>query len=140
VTASDCHPLAEHFLLENLRLNCLAPMKYRHGHWGSHPVPPWQCDVAGTCIVAGRYDLIIGSDLLYERDAPGTLAAFIAAHAAAAAEVWIIDPDRGNRPAFHRAMHAHGFAVREDRVGAPAAHGVPAYKGRLLTYRRASAP
>jgi hypothetical protein len=34
VTASDCHPLAESFLKENLRLNDLAPMKYRHGHWG----------------------------------------------------------------------------------------------------------
>ena len=31
VTASDCHPLAGAFLRENLRLNGLLPMKYRHG-------------------------------------------------------------------------------------------------------------
>jgi hypothetical protein len=35
MTASDCHPLAAQFLAENLRLNDLAPMKYRHGLWGS---------------------------------------------------------------------------------------------------------
>jgi predicted nicotinamide N-methyase len=34
VTASDCHPLTETFLKENLRLNHLPPMKYRTGNWG----------------------------------------------------------------------------------------------------------
>jgi methylase of polypeptide subunit release factors len=34
VTASDCHPLTEAFLKENLRLNHLPPMKYRTGNWG----------------------------------------------------------------------------------------------------------
>ena len=32
ITASDCHPLAGEFLKENLRLNHLGPMNYRHGH------------------------------------------------------------------------------------------------------------
>ena len=40
VTASDRHPLAEHFLEENLRLNDLAPMKYRHGDWNGPVLPP----------------------------------------------------------------------------------------------------
>jgi predicted nicotinamide N-methyase len=136
VTASDCHPLAEHFLLENLRLNSLPPLAYRHGQWGSPGTAPWRCDAGATLIVEGRYDLIIGSDLLYERDAEGTLAAFIGAHAAPAAEVWIIDPDRGNRPAFHRAMDNQGFSVHEDKIVRPALAGVAAYKGRMLTYRR----
>jgi len=140
VTASDCHPLAERFLVENLRLNRLPPMKYRHGHWGSHPPVPWQHDAAHACIVAGRYDLIIGSDLLYERDVRGTLAAFIGAHATPAGEVWIVDPNRGNRPAFHRAMEEQGFARSEDRLDRPEGHGVAAYHGRLLTYRRCDAP
>ena len=34
VTDSDCHPLAGSFLRQNLRLNDLLPMKYRHGQWG----------------------------------------------------------------------------------------------------------
>jgi hypothetical protein len=48
--------------------------------------------------VHGAFDLIIGSDLLYERDAGGLLAAFIGRHASPAGEVWIVDPDRGKPP------------------------------------------
>jgi len=87
--------------------------------------------------VVGRYDLIIGSDLLYERDETGTLARFIAAHALPAAEVWIIDPDRGNRPVFHRHMDRLGFALHQTTLRAAALDGQAAYKGRLLQYRRA---
>jgi predicted nicotinamide N-methyase len=135
VTASDCHPLAEAFLMENLRLNGLAPMKYRHGRWGA-------AGDARSGSVQGPFDLLIGSDLLYERDTGATLAGFIDLHAAPGAEVWIIDPDRGNRPAFRRSMAARGFSGHEERLTAlPAVAGqaAPAYKGRLLVYRRGPA-
>jgi predicted nicotinamide N-methyase len=136
VTASDCHPLAESFLRENLRLNHMLPMKYRHGHWGHEAI-----DATGAApeegAVHGRFELIIGSDVLYERDASGALAGFIAQHAAAASEVWIVDPDRGNRPAFNRLMAAAGYALREERLDGLARADGGAYKGRLLTYRRA---
>lgn len=130
VTASDLHPLAARFLAENLRLNGLPPMKYRVGNW----------DAAGAQDprrhVRGRFDLIIGSDVLYERDASLHLAGFIGRHARPTAEVWIVDPDRSNRSGFNRAMAAHGFALDEERIDR-AAHGLrPAYRGRLLRYRR----
>lgn len=129
VTASDCHPLAAGFLLENLRLNALAPMKYRLGHW-SHE------NTDDAALVQGRYDLIIGSDVLYERDASVALAGFIGRHATPAAEVWIIDPNRGNRPAFTRQMATEGFAMQEQRLATLASPGIAAYKGRLLVYRQ----
>lgn len=133
VTASDCHPLAESFLRENLRLNQLAPMKYLQGHWRN--------GVGASAQVADQhFDLIIGSDVLYERDASGDLAGFIVRHASAAAEVWIVDPDRGNRPAFTRHMAAGGFALREERLDRPASLDAAAYKGRLLVYRRQPRP
>ncbi|MFM9881802.1 MAG: class I SAM-dependent methyltransferase [Burkholderiales bacterium] len=136
VTASDCHPLAELFLEENLRANALLPMKYRHGQWGG-PVLSRPRDGAPTrCVVEGRYDLIIGSDLLYERDDNADLAGFIAEHASATAEVWIIDPDRGNRPAFNRHMAAIGFSMREELLKEAATVIAPAYKGRVLIYER----
>ena len=138
VTASDCHPLAGSFLQENLRLNGLPPMKYRHGHWRSTASPTPRDGAPVPCVVHGRYDLVIGSDLLYERDADATLAAFIADHASPSAEVWIIDPDRGNRPAFNRQMAAEGFEMREERLEVIAAAGAAAYKGRALIYRRAA--
>ena len=130
VTASDCHPLAETFLRENLSLNALPPLKYRHGQWG---VP---ADASNNGQVQGLFDLVMGSDLLYERDEAGTLAHFIALHAAPAAQVWIIDPDRGNRNAFTRHMASHGFALQEERLHTAASAGVPAYKGRALVYAR----
>jgi len=129
VTASDNHPLAESFLQANALLNGLPPMVYRHADWRASAAP-----VAGS--VEGRFDLIVGSDLLYERDALGDTAAFIDRHAGPAAEVWIVDPDRGNRPAFNRALAALGFALNEERLDRAALHGIERYKGRLLVYRR----
>ena len=138
VTASDRHPLAQRFLEANLRLNDLAPMKYRHGHWSAPKLAPGRRLLPALRIVRGRYDLIIGSDLLYEPDESANLAGFIARHASPAGEVWIVDPDRGNRPAFNRRMAAAGFRVHEERLDQPAAVGIAAYKGRLLIYRRAA--
>ena len=135
VTASDCHPLAGVFMLENLRLNALAPMKYRHGHWSASAPQRQHALDDGLHALRGRFDLIIGSDLLYERDDDGALARFIARHAAPGAQVWIVDPDRGNRAAFNRHMAAQGFALHEERLDRPAALGNEAYKGRLLSYR-----
>ena len=66
----------------------------------------------------------------------GTLADFIAALAAPVAQVWIVDPNRGNRSAFHKNMARHGFRMREDYLGHEPRDGVPAYKGRMLTYLR----
>jgi hypothetical protein len=92
------------------------------------------------CVVRGQYELVIGSDLLYEPDDSAALAGFIARHASPAGEVWIVDPDRGNRPAFNRQMAAAGFPVHEEeRLDQPAAVGAAAYKGRLLVYRGAPA-
>lgn len=139
VTASDCHPLAESFLSDNLRLNRLPPMKYRQGHWGGGPVSTEPAGNGAAPSVAGRFDLVIGSDVLYERDTDGSLAHFIDAHAEVDAEVWIVDPDRGNRAAFNRRMAEHGFDLHEERLDRAASGRSPAYKGRLLVYRRGEA-
>lgn len=137
VTASDCHPLTSGFLRRNLRLNSLAPMKYLHGHWSAPESTQAAAGLLIPGIVQGHYDLIIGGDILYERDDNATLARFIGRHAGPGAEVWIMDPDRGNRAAFHRQMAQGGFAMREERLDRSAAPGIAAYKGRLLIYRRA---
>lgn len=139
ITASDCHPLTAAFLVENLRLNGLAPMKYRHGHWLDGALPTADQVPQAERVLEGRFDLLIGSDLLYERDPQGVLAAFIGRHSAPAAEVWIVDPDRGNRSVFNRHMALMGFGLSEQRLDRPGAPGVLAYKGRLMTYARRSA-
>ncbi|MCK9284500.1 MAG: protein N-lysine methyltransferase family protein [Rhodocyclaceae bacterium] len=127
ITASDCHPLTEAFLVANTRLNLLPSMKYRTGNW-SRANPQ-----------LGEFDLIIGSDILYERDQPAQLAAFIQLHAATHAEVLIVDPNRSNRAAFTQQMALLGFALKETRLDAPLQDGSP-YRGRLLHYKRNGSP
>jgi predicted nicotinamide N-methyase len=126
ITASDRHPLTETFLRENLRLNDMAPLRYRHGDWAA-PNP-----------LLGRFDLIVGSDVLYERGQPDQLCAFIELHAEAKVEVVIVDPDRGNRAAFDRGMQALGFARSQRRVRVLPGGSEP-YRGLLLSYRRGAA-
>lgn len=134
VTASDCHPLAASFMLENLRLNDLPPLRYCHGNWA--PLMPGQTPSLRVPLVQGRFDLIMGSDVLYERDEAGSLADFIAQHALPASEVLIVDPNRGNRSAFSKHMATLGYALSDHGIQTMASPGVAAYKGRLLHYRR----
>lgn len=133
VTASDCHPLAGAFLLENLKLNAMVPMPYRHGDWSA---APWLGPLAGgQQRVSGQFDLIMGSDVLYERDEQGQLASFIERHTTPNAEVLIVDPNRGNRSAFNKRMQALGFALTDHPIQCQLANG-DAYRGRLLQYVR----
>ncbi|MDC8785543.1 class I SAM-dependent methyltransferase [Roseateles koreensis] len=132
VTASDCHPLAGSFMLENLRLNNLPPLRYCHGNWN----PPGDHAPSRLRVpqVQGRFDLIMGSDVLYERDGNGALPRFIELHALPHCEVIIVDPNRGNRSAFSKRMHSMGFQLEEVKL-----HSLPGtelYKGRLLRYQR----
>ncbi len=125
ITATDCHPLAAAFLLENLRLNGLPPMKYQTGDW-SRRNPQ-----------LGLFDLIIGSDLLYDREQPEALSQFIDRHSAGAVEVLIADPDRGNQARFKRKMDVLGYSHSEERVWSLPGEGGP-YRGRMHNYRRTS--
>lgn len=136
ITASDRHPLTRVFLEANARLNDVPAIKYRHGQWGL--LRDVCVNDTGAELLSARYDLIVGSDLLYDRDAPGQLADFIDDHAAAEAEVWIIDPERGHRPAFTRRMAEYGFdLVEQQRIETDAGEaGDEPYKGRLLRYER----
>jgi predicted nicotinamide N-methyase len=121
VTASDIHPLAESFLLENIRLNRLTAMKYFRSAWRELPSP---------AITLGRFDFLVGSDLLYERDEECVLANYIDRHASDLAEIILIDPNRGNRSAFSKCMNVLGFALTETKIVNPN------YRGRFLAFER----
>lgn len=123
ITASDYHPLAGEFLLRNAALNELPPITYLN------------CDWAEQYLELGRFDLIIGSDLLYERDHPALLAAFIARHGASGCRVLIVDPGRGNGARFTREMSAHGYPQQADRLNGLDNPDAP-FQGRILSYQR----
>lgn len=123
ITASDYHPLAGEFLERNTKLNHLQPIRYV------------RCDWALEYPELGLFDLIIGSDLLYERDHPALLAGFIDRHTAAKARVVIVDPRRGHVASFSREMAAFGYQQDADLDNAHDSGDAP-YKGRILSYSR----
>ncbi len=123
ITASDCHPLTENFLAANVRLNHLPDLKYQTGHWGrQNPA-------------LGQFDLIIASDVLYERDQPEVLSQFIDRHCAHSVHVIVLDPDRGNGGHFSQKMVALGFEYSAQRASKYQYTG-EAYKGHFLNFQR----
>ena len=123
ITASDHHPLAESFLRHNAAQNAMLAIIYRDLRW---EVPD---------LTLGLFDLIIGSDVLYETGHADQLAATVLRHAAADAEILITDPGRGNSSSFTRAMALQGYAVTEQRSRFNQGDVAP-FRGRLLSYRR----
>ena len=101
ITATDHHPDVEEFLRFNAEANGLPPVPFHLARWEDAQL--------------GRFDLIIGADLLYEPDHPAQVAAFIARHAARGAQVIIADPGRRQLSAFHKLMVAQGYTRAEKR-------------------------
>lgn len=124
ITASDNHPLTEQFLAYNAGLNQLPMPVYRD--------LPWRESGAEL----GAFDLIIGSDILYEREHADTLAALVERMATPTADVIISDPGRGNGGHLVRALAALGFSVTEARLGFAPGDRAP-FKGRVLHFFRA---
>ena len=123
ITASDHHPLADSFLKHNADLNFLKRPTYVDLSWNKPHV------------TLGRFDLIIGSDILYERDHAQMLSELIIRHANPAAEIITTDPGRGVSAAFSRAMLAQGFRIEETRCRFNDTDVSP-FRGRLISYLR----
>lgn len=97
ITASDYHPLAQSFLIENTALNLLAPIRFRAGNWNT------------PNLNLGKFDLIIGSDILYEYQHIGLISSFVDHHASSRVNIVIVDPGRGSHRAFAREMKRLGY-------------------------------
>lgn len=123
IVASDMHPLAEPFLAYNAALNALPALHYRQLRW----------DVALPSL--GHFDLIIASDVLYERDQALLLAGVVERHAYPTAEVLLTDPGRGQSADFNRLLARQGFTLVEERCPMDD-RDMPPYRGRLLRYLR----
>lgn len=123
ITASDYHPLSKPFLDFNTNLNGLKPIPYINLPW------------AEVTEHVGPFDLLVGSDVLYEPGHAELLAGLIGRIAARNAKVIISCQGRGYRNQFSRLLKEQGFDLSEKRVPFFAGEKPP-YRGRLLTYRR----
>ena len=123
ITATDYHPSASSMLERNVALNGDKAIPFERTGWK---------DEDSTL---GRFDLIIGSDLLYEQDNVQLLAAFIQAHALPRCEVVLVDPGRGLVGRFNKKMDALGYALNKQYVTGDE-HIGQNYRGQILQYRR----
>lgn len=127
VTASDRHPLSEPFLDHNAVLNNLPLLPFLDLAW-----EPKDSDTD-----VGQFDLIIGSDILYERNHAELVAAVINRLASPTAKVLITCPGRGYRNRLSRLLRSSGFELTQTTMAFTEGE-VPPYRGRLLCYRRAA--
>jgi predicted nicotinamide N-methyase len=123
ITASDYHPLAREFLDNNILNNKLPPIQFETGNW----------EVENPLL--GEYDLIIGSDILYEPAHSTMVSRFIDCHSSASADVVIVDPDRGNHASFTKRMIALGYTHHFERFKSQGPDESRC-KGRVLRYQR----
>ena len=123
ITASDYHPHAKEFLDNNILRNGLPPIKFQTGNWETENPS------------LGDFDLIIGSDVLYEPAHADTVSRFIDCHSSGDVDVVIVDPNRGNRTRFTRNMFALGYAHQFERFDVQDQDDANC-KGRILHYKR----
>jgi predicted nicotinamide N-methyase len=98
ITATDYHPEVESYLLKNTQLNSDQQIPFYRLNWEDE-----------TLQSLGKFDTIIGSDLLYEPNHGKLLSNFIHRYAAASCEIIIVDPNRGNHSKFKKEMLDLGF-------------------------------
>lgn len=123
ISATDYHPEAGNFLLENIRLNNGKRIPFVRTGWGD--------EQSGL----GEFDLVIGSDLLYEREYVPLLAGFIDQHAQKHCEVIIVDPGRGHHGAFSKKMVHLGYSHSQSKPENCEFTGQP-LRGQILRYCR----
>lgn len=123
ITATDYHPEVEQFLIENTKLNRGEAIPFVRTGWADEKTN------------LGKFDLIIGSDLLYDTDHAAMLSNFIDQHAKHQCEVIVVDPGRKQRGSFSTAMEALGYSASRispetvDYLDAP-------FKGQILLFSR----
>ncbi|MFC3194050.1 class I SAM-dependent methyltransferase [Marinicella sediminis] len=121
ITATDHHPMAGEFLLSNTALNDGEVIPFLRTGWDNQHTG------------LGRFNLIVGSDLLYETEHIHLLSQFIKQHAKPNCEVIIVDPGRGLHSKFSKAMTTLGFAHSQTNAPNEDPASEP-FKGKILRY------
>lgn len=123
ITATDYHPESNKFLQRNTLLNEDEAIAYERVDW------------ADKSDNLGLYDLIIGSDILYEDNHIELLANFIEAHAKPTCEVIIVDPGRGRKNKLSSRMVEFGFTSSQQKPS-HTDYLDQEFKGYILKYKR----
>ena len=98
ISASDFHPLVPTFLEKNTKANRLNKINFFHGDW-NYPTS-----------TNGKFDLIIGSDLLYGINHYEILSQYIDCHLSPIGKVVLIDPGRSTAGKIKKSMQQLGYS------------------------------
>lgn len=123
ITATDYHPEAERFLVRNTLLNQGKNIAFQRVDWADD-----KSDL-------GLFDIVIGSDLLYEDEHIELLADFIQRHASPVCEVIIVDPGRGRKTKLSTKLIEYGFTSTHVKP-VQAINMEKEFKGYVLTFSR----
>ncbi len=126
ITATDYHPEVGAFLERNVLLNQDADITFEQVDW------------AAKKDQLGLFDLIIGSDLLYEDQHIELLAHFIEKHSKPSCEVIIVDPKRGRKNKLSARMVEFGFTSSEQKPLNTDDYLDQEFKGHILTFKRSA--
>ena len=125
ITATDYHPEAEDFLEQNVALNKGEAIPFVRTGW------------ADEVSDLGKFDLILGSDILYEDEHADLLSQFIDQHSKPDCEVIIVDPGRGRHARFSKKMVLLGYAHSQAQP-VETSYLMNKFKGQILRYDRQS--
>ncbi len=123
ITATDYHPEAENFLAKNVKLNEGKKIPFVRTGWGDQD--------SGM----GEFDLVIGSDLLYETEHAELLSGFIDQHSKQRCEVILVDPGRGHHARFSKKMVNLGYSHSQFKPDG-ASDENQTFMGQVLRYQR----
>lgn len=123
ITATDFHPAVAAFLEKNVLLN------------DDRKIPFILTDWREVNTELGLFDLIIGSDLLYEDEHALLLAGFIERHANKQCKVIIVDPGRGRIGKFCKKMTSVGFSNTRNKPKDTSFLEKP-FSGNIFEYNR----
>ena len=123
ITATDYHPEVKNFLQRNTLLN------------GDNDISFEQVDWTSKIDKLGLFDLIIGSDLLYEDSHIDLLANFIEKHSKPKCEVILVDPGRGRKSKLSTKMIEFGFTSSHKKP-LHTDYLEQEFKGHILTFER----
>ncbi|HSC67916.1 MAG TPA: methyltransferase domain-containing protein [Cellvibrio sp.] len=123
ITATDYHPEAEGFLIANTGLNHDKTIPFIRTGWND-PISN-----------LGLFDVIIGSDLLYESEHVDLLSKFINQHAAPQCDIILVDPGRGHHAKFSKKMISLGYShnQRKPQLDIKTSQ---TFNGQILSYSR----
>ena len=123
ITATDYHPEVNKFLQRNVLLNGDSDIAFERVNWSD------------TSDNLGLFDLIIGSDLLYEDNHIELLSTFIATHSKPSCEVIIVDPGRGRKSKLSSRMTSFGFTSSQ-QIPSHTTYLDKEFKGHILKFER----